>query len=120
MHNAREGSARNELYLYLVHRYEYRGTICRPGPHRLCGRRKLYRSVGVGLSMLRGGVLRPRRELGKTRRTMGRERKTVRWEIALMMTLGWATGTGNTYAYSVKEPRSQRERYMRVAPMDLR
>jgi len=80
MHNAREGSARNELDLYLVRRYEYQGTVCRPGPHRLCGRRKVYRSVDVGLSMLRGRVLRPRRELGKTRRTIRRERKTVRWK----------------------------------------
>jgi len=79
MHNAGEGSARNELYLYLVHWYEYRGTICRPSPHRRCSRRKVYRSVDVGLSMPRGGVLRPRRELGQTRRPIGRERKTVRW-----------------------------------------
>jgi hypothetical protein len=37
---------------------------------------------------------------------------------------GWAennsqVGTGNTYTYSVKDPRSDRERYMRVALTDL-
>ena len=79
MHNAGEGSAWNELYLYLVHWYEYRGTICRSSPHRWCGRRKVYRGVDVGLSIPRGGVLRPRRELGQTRRPIGRERKKVRW-----------------------------------------
>ena len=29
-------------------------------------------------------------------------------------------GTSNAYTYSVKDPRSDRERYMRAAPMDLR
>jgi hypothetical protein len=28
--------------------------------------------------------------------------------------------TSNTYTYSVKDPRSDRERYMRAAQMDLR
>jgi hypothetical protein len=35
--------------------------------------------------------------------------------------LGSVVGTINTvtYTYSVREPRSDRERYMRAAPMDL-
>jgi len=44
----------------------------------------------------------------------------VRRGVGSMVTLWWATGAGNTYTHSVKEPRSQRERYMRAAPMDLR
>ena len=64
MHDAGKGSAWNELEMYLVHWYEYRGTIGRPSSHRLCGRRKVYRCMDFGLSMLRGGVLRPRDELG--------------------------------------------------------
>jgi hypothetical protein len=35
-------------------------------------------------------------------------------------TLESAVGTGNAYTYSVKDPRSDRERYIREAPMDLR
>ena len=35
-------------------------------------------------------------------------------------TLGSAVGIGNAYTYSVKDPRSDRERYIRAAPMDLR
>jgi hypothetical protein len=30
-----------------------------------------------------------------------------------------AVGSGNTYTYSVRDPWSDRERYMREAPMDL-
>ena len=33
--------------------------------------------------------------------------------------LGSVVGTGNTYTYSVKDPRSDRERYIRAAPIDL-
>jgi len=35
-------------------------------------------------------------------------------------TLGSAVGIGNAYTYSMKDPRSDRERYIRVAPMELR
>ena len=35
-------------------------------------------------------------------------------------TLESAVGTGNAYTYSVKDPRSDRERYILAAPMDLR
>jgi len=36
------------------------------------------------------------------------------------MTIGSVVGTGNTYTYSVNNPRSDRERYIREAPIDLR
>jgi hypothetical protein len=35
-------------------------------------------------------------------------------------TLGLAGRTGNTYSNSVRDPRSDRERYSRQAPIDLR
>jgi len=38
----------------------------------------------------------------------------------LRITLGSAIGTSPTYTYSVVRPWSDRERYMRAAPMDLR
>lgn len=75
MHNAREGSARNELYLYLVHRYEYRGTICRPGPHRLCGRRKVYRSVDVGFLCCAAGFCAPGVNWGRPEELWGGKEK---------------------------------------------
>jgi hypothetical protein len=106
----------------LVHRYEGWDTTCRPSPHGLCGGCKVYRSMDVGLSMLRGGVLRSRRELGQTRRPIWRERKIVRrrsW-IDNNSRVGDRDWQLNTYTHSVKEPRSLRERYMRAAPMDLR
>jgi hypothetical protein len=46
--------------------------------------------------------------------------KDVVKEVQLRMALGLAVGTGNTYTYSVRDPRSDRERYMRAAPIDLR
>jgi len=41
-------------------------------------------------------------------------------EVDLRTSLGLAFGSDNTYTYSVRDPRSDRERYMRVAPMALR
>jgi hypothetical protein len=38
----------------------------------------------------------------------------------LKIIIGSVVGTGNTYTYSVNNPRSDRERYIREAPMDLR
>ena len=34
-------------------------------------------------------------------------------------TLGSAVRIGNAYTYSVRDPRSDRERYIRAAPIDL-
>jgi hypothetical protein len=41
-------------------------------------------------------------------------------EVGLTTALGRAVRPENTYTYSVRDPRSDRERYMRAAPMDLR
>jgi hypothetical protein len=40
--------------------------------------------------------------------------------IGLKTTPELDVGTGNTYTYSVRDLRSQRERYIRAAPIDLR
>jgi hypothetical protein len=40
--------------------------------------------------------------------------------VGLRITLGSVIGTSPTYTYSVVRPQSDRERYMRAAPMDLR
>ena len=48
--------------------------------------------------------------------------KVKRWrhrEVRLKTTLGLEVRTGNTYTYTVRDPLSDRERYMRAAPMVL-
>jgi hypothetical protein len=39
--------------------------------------------------------------------------------VGLRTTLGWAGRTGDTYSNSVRDPRSDRERYSLQAPIDL-
>jgi hypothetical protein len=47
------------------------------------------------------------------------EKRWRRQEVRSRTTLGLDVRTGNTYMYSVRDPLSDKERYMREAPMDL-
>jgi hypothetical protein len=107
---ARDRSSRNKLHRYVVCLQEYR-RLARRRNTRLRWGREVQRAGDDGLPMLHSGT-RETRGLGPIRRPKRSQNSETDREVGLQ--------TGNTYIYSVKYPRSDSERYMRAAPMDLR